>query len=45
MSINCRMYDEHALVRDDSVVDAVDERTELAMPPAVIVEMAEGFSF
>jgi pyruvate dehydrogenase (quinone) len=31
-------------VRDDPVVDAVDERTELAMPPAVTVEMAEGFS-
>jgi hypothetical protein len=39
MSINCPTYDEHALVRDDPVVDAVDERTELAMP------MAEGFSF
>jgi hypothetical protein len=45
MSINCPMYDEHSLVRDDPVVDAVDERTELAMPPAVTVEMAEGFSF
>jgi hypothetical protein len=45
MSIKCPMYDEHALVRDDPVVDAVDERTELAMPLAVTVEMAKGFSF
>jgi DNA-directed RNA polymerase subunit RPC12/RpoP len=44
VSVNCPTCEHHALAHESPVVDAVVARTELAMPPAVTVEVAKGFS-